>query len=132
MTEFRRVLFRSTAPRPRNRGRRHDHYDLTPFGFLTFKPPTQKAVEVLFAMDTAVFGDSWLNYSLSGFYVRLGLAGTVSMLFCAFLAWEMGKLAADHAKGISGIAWALCATQAVASSCLGSTSHCRPLPSRSR
>src|SRR5450432_721308 len=79
------------------------------FGFLNFKAPTAAGQAVRAAMDSTLFqvGGSQLSYG--GFYVGFGLSCTVSILFQAFLAWELGTLAISYPKAIVGIAWAFCA-----------------------
>jgi hypothetical protein len=83
------------------------------FGFLSFKAPTAEALAVRAAMDTAVFEIGGSKFSFGGFYVGFGLSCTVSMLFYAVLAWQLGTLASSYPKAIAGIAWAFCAAQAV-------------------
>jgi len=81
------------------------------FGFLSFKAPTAEALAVRVAMDSSVFEVGGSQLSFGRFYVGFGLSCTVSMLFSAVLAWQLGALAAVHPKEIAPIAWALFAVQ---------------------
>ena len=83
------------------------------YGFLTFKPSTAEGRAAQEAMNKTTFpiGGSFLT--LGGFYVGFGLSITVHLLFAAVLAWQLGSLAAAHARAILGISWAFFAAQLV-------------------
>ncbi|HYL22153.1 MAG TPA: hypothetical protein VEU74_10360 [Gemmatimonadales bacterium] len=87
-------------------------------GFLRFKPPTPEAVAVRDAMNNVQFPVGGSRLSYGGFYRGFGLFVTAYLLFAAFLAWHLGRLAATNPQAIGGLGWAFCAVQ-VASLVLG-------------
>jgi hypothetical protein len=82
-------------------------------GFLTFKPPTAEGLAVRDSMKNVSFTVQGSTFSYGRFYEGFGLSATVSMLFQAFLAWQLGSLAAAGVNGLRPIAWAFCAVQVV-------------------
>ena len=78
------------------------------FGFLNFKPPTAEGLAVLDAMNNVHFGP---NLSYGSFYVGFGLFVTVYLLFSAFLAWFLARLAGRLPQAIGVLGWAFFAVQ---------------------
>jgi hypothetical protein len=79
-------------------------------GFLNFKPPTAEGLAVRDAMNNVHFGD---NLSYGSFYVGFGLYVTVYLLFSAFLAWHLGRLASRLPQAIGALGWVFFAVQLV-------------------
>lgn len=90
------------------------------FGFLSFTPPTAEGVAVRDAMDRVHFSVGNASFSYGGFYRGFGLSATASMLFQAFLAWQLGAMVRTAPRAASSIGWGLCILQVVgfALSCL--------------
>lgn len=80
-------------------------------GFLTFTPPTHEGVGVRDAMESVKFTVAGSTFSYGGFYRGFGLSATVSMLFEAFLAWQLAAIAQLAPRVAASITWALCAVQ---------------------
>jgi CRISPR/Cas system endoribonuclease Cas6 (RAMP superfamily) len=78
------------------------------FGFLNFKPPTPEGLAVRDAMNNVHFGP---NLSYGAFYVGFGLYVTVYLLFSAFLAWHLARLAGRLPQAIGALGWAFFAVQ---------------------
>jgi len=78
------------------------------FGFLNFKPPTTEGLAVRDAMNNVHFG---AGLSYGSFYVGFGLYITVYLLFSAFLAWHLGRLASKLPQAIGALGWAFFAIQ---------------------
>jgi hypothetical protein len=76
------------------------------FGFLTFKPPTEQGLAVREAMNNVHFEVQGKIFSYGGFYRGFGLSATASMLFEAFLAWYLGRMAKRNAHEVTAIGWA--------------------------
>ena len=81
------------------------------FGFLRFKPPTPEGRAAQAAMYSTIFEIGGSKFTLGGFYVGFGLSCTVSLLFSAFLAWQLANLAVTQPRGAAVIGWALFAVQ---------------------
>ncbi|MBX6333373.1 MAG: hypothetical protein IRY91_16115 [Gemmatimonadaceae bacterium] len=80
-------------------------------GFLNFKPPTTEGLAVRDAMNNVSFRVRSGVYTYGGFYRGFGLFVTAYLLFCAFLAWQLGDLARARATGFGAMAWGLVAVQ---------------------
>jgi hypothetical protein len=80
-------------------------------GFLTFTPPSQDGVSVRDAMERVQFTVAGSTFSYGAFYRGFGLSATVSMLFEAFLAWQLGWIAQLAPSAAVSVTWALCAVQ---------------------
>ena len=80
-------------------------------GFLSFKPSTSEGMAVLTAMNSVAFDFAGDSRTYGGFYIGFGLTVTAYLLFSAFIAWHLGRLAASQSGGISPLAWALVAVQ---------------------
>jgi hypothetical protein len=87
------------------------------FGFLNFKPPTAEGVAVRDAMNNVHFG---ANLSYGALYAGFGLYVTLYLLFSAFLAWHLGRLASRLPQAIGALGWAFFAVQlaSIALSCV--------------
>jgi len=81
------------------------------FGFLTFRPSSREGLAVYEAMNSVQFEFSGARYSYADFYTGFGLTVTAYMLFCAFLAWHLGSLAAGQPRAIAVLAWMFAAVQ---------------------
>jgi hypothetical protein len=80
-------------------------------GFLSLKPPTPEASAVWYGMNHVRFAVDGSSFSYGEFYRGFGLSCTVSMLFSALLAWELGRMARTYPKAVGSIGWALCLVQ---------------------
>jgi len=80
------------------------------FGFLNFKPPTAEGLAVRDAMNNVHFG---ANLSYGAFYVGFGLYVTLYLLFSAFLAWHLSRLASRLPQAIGALGWVFFAVQLV-------------------
>jgi CRISPR/Cas system endoribonuclease Cas6 (RAMP superfamily) len=87
------------------------------FGFLNFKPPTAEGLAVRDAMNNVHFG---ANFSYGSFYAGFGLYVTLYLLFSAFLAWHLSRLASRLPQAIGALGWAFFAVQlaSIALSCV--------------
>jgi hypothetical protein len=83
------------------------------FGFLSFKPPTQEGQAVLESMNSVHFEMNGKIFSYGGFYRGFGLSATASMLFEAFLAWYLGRMARRGSPEVKAIGWAFFVWQIV-------------------
>ncbi len=83
------------------------------FGFLKFKPPTPEGIAVRDAMKNVHFHVGSRDYSYGGFYDGFGLYISVYLLFSAFLAWQLGNLAASNPHVIGATGWAFFAVQMI-------------------
>lgn len=81
------------------------------FGFLTFRPSSAEGLAVYNAMNSVPFDFNGAVRSYSEFYTGFGLLVTAYLLFCAFLAWHLGSLAASQPKAIGALAWAFVTVQ---------------------
>src|SRR5215469_16636595 len=80
-------------------------------GFLSFTPPTPEGVAVRDAMNNVHFQVRNHSYSYGNFYRGFGLSATAYLLFAAFLAWHLGRVAASHPQAIGSLAWVFCLLQ---------------------
>jgi hypothetical protein len=80
-------------------------------GFLSFTPPTPEGVAVRDAMNNVHFQVRSHTYSYGGFYRGFGLFVTAYLLFSAFLAWQLGSLAAKYPQAVRPLGWILCTVQ---------------------
>jgi hypothetical protein len=80
------------------------------FGFLNFEPPTAEGLAVRDAMNRVHFG---ANLSYGAFYAGFGLYVTLYLLFSAFLAWHLSRLASRLPQAIGALGWAFFAVQLV-------------------
>jgi hypothetical protein len=80
-------------------------------GFLGFSAPTEEGRAVFASMSAVSFDvdGKWMSYG--GFYEGFGLMGTTYKLFCAFVSFYLGHLAAKGQQGIRSLGWALAALQ---------------------
>ena len=83
------------------------------FGFLSFRPPSTEGLAVYNAMNSVHFDFNGAARSYGEFYTGFGLMVTAYLLFCAFLAWRLGSLAASQPKAIGVLAWAFVVVQLV-------------------
>jgi hypothetical protein len=82
-------------------------------GFLSFTPPTAEGIAVRDAMNNVHFTVGGASFSYGGFYRGFGLSATVSMLFQAFLAWQLGAIVRLAPRAAASIGWGLCVPQLV-------------------
>ena len=80
-------------------------------GFLAFRPSSAEGLAVYNAMYSVPFDFNGAVRSYSELYTGFGLLVTVYLLFCAFLAWHLGSLAASQPKAIRVLAWAFVTVQ---------------------
>ena len=73
-------------------------------GFLTLKPPTDKALAVRDAMSSVTFTVKGTVYSYGRFYRGLGLYVTTFELFSAWIAWVLGAMARRAPKEVLALA----------------------------
>lgn len=83
-------------------------------GFLSLKPPTPEASAVWDGMNHVRFDVRGSSFSYGEFYRAFGLSCTVSMLFSAWLAWELGRMTRSYPKALGSIGWAFCSVQVAA------------------
>ena len=74
------------------------------FGFLKFKPTTPDGIAVRDSMKSVHFRVESGDYSYGGFYDGFGWYISAYMLFSAFLAWQLGNLAASSPHVIGALA----------------------------
>jgi hypothetical protein len=82
-------------------------------GFLRFKPPSPEGLAVRDAMNHTHFQLKTGTYSYGDFYIGFGLTATAYLLFSAFLAWHLGKLAKTSPQAIGTLGWVFCMAQVV-------------------
>jgi hypothetical protein len=82
-------------------------------GFLSFKPPTPEGIAVAQGMKNVHFTVRGSTFSYGGFYEGFGLNATLYLLFSAFLAWQLGGLAAAGVTAVRPIAWGFFAVQVI-------------------
>jgi hypothetical protein len=85
-------------------------------GFLNFKPQSPEGMAVRAAMSSVTFNFKGRSYSYGNFYRGFGFFVTAYLLFSAFLAWYLGRVAAHTPGAIVELAWAFAAVQLA---CLG-------------
>ena len=77
------------------------------FGFLSFTPPTAEGLAVRDAMNSVHFTVRGSTFSYGAFYRGFGLSATASMLFQAFLAWQLGAMVSSAPRVAASIGWGL-------------------------
>jgi hypothetical protein len=82
-------------------------------GFLTFKPPSPEGTAVWSSMNNVHFPVGRGEYSYGGFYVGFGLFATLYLLFAAYLAWNLGRMARKDPQAIGSLGWAFFALHIV-------------------
>ena len=82
-------------------------------GFLTFKPASADGMAAMNAMNGVAFDFEGNSRTFGGFYTGFGLTVTAYLLFSAFVAWHLGRLAAQQPGAAVPLAWALVAVQLV-------------------
>ena len=80
-------------------------------GFLSFKPTSPEALAVRDAMNNVAFQLRGSSYTYGNFYKGFGLMVTAYLIFSAYLAWHLGKLAASQPQAIGFLGWAFAAAQ---------------------
>ena len=83
------------------------------FGFLKFKPPTPEGIAVRDSMKNVHFRVEGRDYSYGGFYDGFGWYISAYLLFSAFLAWQLGRMASAGANVVGAIGWAFFAVQVI-------------------
>lgn len=82
-------------------------------GFLKFKPSSPEGLAALDAMNHTHFQFGGGTYTYGGFYTGFGLFATLYLLFAAFLAWHLGKLARTIPQAIGALGWVFCIAQVI-------------------
>ena len=80
-------------------------------GFLTFRPESPEGLAVYASMHSVHFDFNGAPRSYAEFYEGFGLQVTAYLLFCAILAWHLGRLAASQPRAIGMLAWAFVLVQ---------------------
>ena len=80
-------------------------------GFLSFSAPTGAGRAVFADMTAVSFDVEGRRFSYGDFYQGFGLMITVYKLFCAFIAFHLGHLAANGKAGVRGLGWAMTVLQ---------------------
>lgn len=83
------------------------------FGFLKFTPPTPEGIAVRDSMKNVHFHVGSRDYSYGGFYDGFGLYISAYMLFSAFLAWQLGRIAAASPHAVGAIGWSFFVLQVI-------------------
>jgi hypothetical protein len=81
------------------------------FGFLSFRPSSAEGQAVVQSMNRVHFEAGGRSCSYGEWYRGFGLSITVSMLFWAFLSWQLGELARSAPHAIGTLGWAFFAVQ---------------------
>jgi len=81
------------------------------FGFLSFRPTSAEGLAVFNAMNSVAFDFNGAVRSYGEFYTGFGLQVSAYLVFCAFLAWHLGSIAASQPKAIGVLAWAFVVVQ---------------------
>ncbi len=81
------------------------------FGLLAFRPASAEGLAVYDAMNSVPFDLDGAARTYAGLYTGFGLMVTAYLLFCAFLAWHLGNLAASQPKAIGVLAWVFLVAQ---------------------
>jgi hypothetical protein len=63
------------------------------FGFLSFRPSSAEGRTAFNAMNNVDFTQCGRRYSYGAFYRGFGLSCSASLIFSAFLAWQLVELA---------------------------------------
>ena len=80
-------------------------------GFLTFRPVSPLALEVMDAMRRVPFAFGSTTVHWMDLYTGFGLAVSVSGFFSAIVAWRLSTATLAEVRLARTIAWLLCATQ---------------------
>ena len=80
-------------------------------GFVLFKPATPDGQAVFDSMDRVHFPVGSASYTMGQFYRGFGFFASAYLLFAAFLAWHLGKLARTAPLAIGALGWVFCALQ---------------------
>jgi len=72
---------------------------------------TAEGIAVRDAMNRVHFAVGGSTFSYGGFYRGFGLSATVSMLFEAFLAWQLAAAVRTAPRAVASIGWGLCVVQ---------------------
>lgn len=83
------------------------------YAILSPPPPSSEAHAVYDSMNSVRFQAGGQNFTYGRVYRGLGLMGTASMLFWAFLSWRLGESARSAPQAIGALGWALFAVQLV-------------------
>lgn len=83
------------------------------FGFLGFTPPTAEGIAVRDAMNHVHFSVGSASFSYGDFYRGLGFSATASMLFQAFLVWQLAAMVRLAPRAAARVGWGLCVLQLV-------------------
>jgi hypothetical protein len=78
-------------------------------GFLSFVPPSSEGLAALAAMNTAHLDNSGPTYTYGMFFRGFGISISAYLLFCAYLAWYLAKMARTNPSSIVSLAFALVA-----------------------
>jgi len=81
------------------------------YAILSPPPPSPGARAVYDSMNNVRFQAGGRSFSYGRVYRGLGLMGTASMLFWAFLSWQLGDSARTTPGAIGAMSWALFAVQ---------------------
>src|SRR5215831_19251751 len=81
-------------------------------GFLSFRPQSPEALEVLQAMQRVPFDFGGNTVHWMDLYTGFGLALSVSGFVSAVVAWRLSTATAGETVLARTIAWLLCVTQA--------------------
>jgi hypothetical protein len=74
-------------------------------GFLRFRPPTAEGRAVFDSMEKVQFVLGGKAFTYGQFYEGFGLFATAYLLFAAYLAWWLGRVAASNPRAIRPLAW---------------------------
>jgi hypothetical protein len=80
-------------------------------GFLTFRPASPAALEVLEAMRRVPFDFGGKTVHWIDLYTGFGLAISVSGIFSTIVAWRLSTATIAETPLARTVAWLLCATQ---------------------
>lgn len=83
------------------------------FGFLSFQAPTRQGRAVFDAMNAVRFTAGGASLSYGNFYRGFGLFITANMLFSAFLAWHLSRMAHTSPNAIGALGWAFFLVQPI-------------------
>jgi hypothetical protein len=81
-------------------------------GFLSFRPQSPEALDVLQAMQRVPFDFGGRTVHWMDLYTGFGLALSVTGFVSAAVAWRLGSVTPGEAALARTLAWLLCATQA--------------------
>lgn len=80
-------------------------------GFQTFRPATQRGLEVMEAMRSVPFAFGSATVHWMDLYMGLGLAVSVSGFFSTIVAWRLSTTTIAEMPLVRTVTWLLCATQ---------------------